>query len=71
MFTISLLFKGKNIDDELNFWIKYCFFTQCIMKIKLGLSSPKVTDQTVEKSRENSLIFLLNLNNSLDFHKIN
>jgi len=31
--------------------------TQCIVKIKLGFSNPKVKDQVVEKSRENSLVF--------------
>jgi hypothetical protein len=27
------------------------------VKIKLGFSNPKVKDQVVEKSRENSLVF--------------
>jgi hypothetical protein len=40
--------------------------TQRIAKIKLKFLSPRV-----EKSKENSLVFLLNMNNSLDLHKIN
>ena len=43
---------------------------QRIAKIKLGFSGSKITDRIVEKFGENSLIFLLNLNNNLDLHKI-
>jgi len=42
-----------------------------IMKIKLEFLSLKVIDLSVEKYRENSLVFLLNLNNSFHLYKIN
>ena len=57
--------------EKLNrMWVK-SEMTQCIAKIKLGFSSPRIIDLIVERSKENFLVFLLILNNSLPLHKIN